>query len=495
MKLSYFLPRLVVLALTLCGFPAKAENISDLAEGFELRVPGKTVEIAGEWNQEWVVPTPAGTPGHLQDLRVGLRLGGFQVAPGGLTLKDPRIEIRASRWRYQKPPFLDVECTNIRVDLAPGGLQAPWVNGLSVDWQRSENGPSTALVTGDLESSVDGALRPLFSATALQNSLKLQADCPGNTSEILESSLRAWLADWPAKEASRWAELRTTAANWGREAAGKGLSGVLDRLPRGSARRARLTLLKTPTGYWVLRGGDAQDFLSSAARASLSPRPTDAEIVLSSGFLANAGRLALVGLFGQSIELSQTMRAEDLRAYLPEAASLPPSTGLHFRFDPLGCPTDAKAFRARPWLSASGVDRGIDLFMTPTLEIVDTGSGSLVAKRRFPLELRFRLPRANTPTGGAASFGFAGGRWRSEDTDDGSCALTALPPELGATVDWVLNSELIQNFAHEHLLLPSFQGHGDLWAKLRVLGQANYPNRRAAGGYYGEALVLSVKLP
>lgn len=477
--------------LALAGLSAKAE--SDLTAGLELRLPGQFMVVPGNWHSDWTLDGNSQIPGEVEGLSIGLSIPSIQVRPAGLGLVNPRLEIRLAHWRYSKAPILDIECRNLRADLSPALLQVPWVDGLAVEWHRGDDGLASTTVAGPLENSLDSVLRNLLSPSTLNSSLHVQGDCPGDGVKIIEAALRSRLANWPDKDPTRWAQLRSSASDWAREAAGKGAAKVLDRLPRQGAWSARFTLQPANSETWVLRGGQnpSKDFLSPNVRAVLAARPANPQVIIGSTFLQDAGRLALTKLLGESVELKQTVSAEDLRAYLPELETLSANSVLHFRFRPLGCVEDVESLQLLPWLSSSGMDRGLDLLLAPVLEVVDA-AGNDVARRRFPLELRFALPRMLGPDD-APILTFQGGRWRSEETNLGSCAMQPLPPELGTTVDWVLNSAMVQDFAREKLATQSMGAWSRAWSRLTVLGQASAGARRGAGGYYGEAFLLDLR--
>jgi hypothetical protein len=483
------------LAIAFFAVQAKAADPVDLSQGLEVRLPWRTSEVSGSWSGEWPLNDLGTTPGDLENLRITFRLGGFQVRPAGLGLNQMRIELTASRWVYKKPPILEVECRNIHAWFEPpAGLDVPWQPGLAVEWTRPEGAASTAVLSGPFEQSLDQTLKPLFSPTSLKTSLRLTAQCPGDTAKVLEATLRAWLANWPSKEPARWNEFMAKASDWAREGGGKALGPVLDKLPSKGSWAARLTLLRSDAGAWFLRGGDAsRDPLSGAVRKTLAPLPARPELVLTGEFLDRAGRAALGLALGEKLDLPPVMRAEDLVPVFSEAVDLPPETQLRFRLQPLGCADDVESLRLRPWLGSTGIDRGLDLHFSPVFELIDVATGAEIARRRFPLELRFGIPRVNSPAGSPAVT-FQGGRWRPEAPEDEVCGVASVAPEVGATADWVLRSDMLADYARQKLAVPALRGFDGVWSNLRVLGQATMANRRISGGYYGEALLIGFPL-
>ncbi len=127
---------------------------------------------------------------------------------------------------------------------------------------------------------------------------------------------------------------------------------------------------------------------------------------------------------------------------------------------------------------------GADLRWTLTLDLLSAANGTLLATRTLTAEFVFSDTRL---ADGRTSFLHDGGRWVPEESVVGSAA-----PELGITLDWILGSEMFKQFMEKNLteaLAWKDTGRVDF----RRVGQATLQNRREAGGYYAEALIIRAR--
>ncbi|MBS1984169.1 MAG: efflux RND transporter permease subunit [Bdellovibrionales bacterium] len=394
---------------------------------------------------------------------------------------------------------LDLECTNIEGSFVPGDVDLPLPP--SVQFHILAQGGKLNLVPEwDSLTWVENILRPYFVGQSLDTTFHLRTNCPGQVGDLAEKLIRTRLRDLPSKDADFYHRTTLDLARNIDTATVDALKDALPNIPSGIDFADSLLMTVQPDASLKIIpvGQAAQDFLSPAARALVRRLRSDEGPVAQAIFSPNSlSRIAALGMSAAAVAnggnyqndrlefvLPADFKAQQFAPFVTELVNVDGALPVQLR---LAIPfTDNGALNPafRPWISATGVDAGIDLEATVHLEFIRKDDQSVLADRQLSVRLVFTDIKN---AAGVTSWSYTKGEWPAASRN-------GAPPELGLTLDWILNSELFRDFLQKELQAAlEWKEMGRF--SFRRVGQATMGYRRADGGYYAEALIIEVALP
>ncbi len=461
----------------------------------------KTFRASNRQSWQGDLPPPNGI-GNLASgqWRWASALDAIDFSPAGWLLRGVRAEIAIDNMSFKsdvsnKGFGINVECHNLRLEFVPGDVALPIPAPMTFQ-VISEGNRLRARAEWDAASWVRESLRPLFAGDKVDQNLRLTGQCTGGLQELGEKLLRSRMRDMPTKDPGTFEKLTEKLAAEASRSLKKSLEDGFPGLPAGVPIDAKLQLVRDGNQL-VLRPADlAPDFIAADLRSQIKPLTNTHGIEVQATFSDDGlNRVLAEGLVGAALATRQKMQEGTLLMDLPqqtqvsslssvigELAHRSPTESIRVQ---LGLPlVDAQAapvFRLRPWISSMGLSGGFDLQVSVDVNFFSM-SDELLAHRRLTTVFQFQDDRDP----GELSLKYIGGRWLPEKSEVGTAS-----PELGITLDWVLNSDMLKEKL-QPVLTKAFQAEGMRGVSFQRLGHADEGHKRTeGGGFYSEGLVIN----
>ena len=456
-------------------------------------------------NKNWQGPLPVAIGGGNQVEGAGWNasLGSVGLTSTGFLLEGSSATMQVNHWKFEssllKKGFgMDAECNNLRASFLPGTVNIPFPQDLDIGIHTG-GGRLTLDPKFDVRVWVDSVLRPYFDPATVDRVLRVEGDCKGGLQDLADKLIRARVKDMPTKDPEFYNRITKDLASEAQRSIEAALRKSLPTVPVGLDFDTTMSLRREGNDTLVVKPtSQTGDFLSTESRAVVNEMSSGnapmAVVVLSPAAL---NRLILLGLTGAAAHngavitedrieytLPGTYAAKQFTSVIGELASGDPEQMLKVR---LAMPAQAKDRpnpSMRPWISATGLNAGADLRWTLTIDLLSAANDAVMATRTMSAEFVFTDTRTDD---GHSSFAYDSGHWLPDESVVGNAA-----PELGITLDWILNSEMFKGFMQKNMTEAiAWKDPGRV--DFKRVGQASSANRREAGGFFAEALILRAR--
>lgn len=468
---------------------------------FEVRWQGqKTFRASSRQAWQGELPPPTGI-GNLASgqWRWGSSLDSIDFSPSGWLIRGVRASISVDSVGFKsdvssKGFGLNVECHDLRLEFTPGDVALPIPAPMTFQVV-ADGGRLRARAEWDATTWVRESLRPLFEGDKVDQNLRLTGQCTGGLQELGEKLLRSRMRDMPTKDPGTFQKLTDRLAAEASRSLKKSLEDGFPGLPAGVPIDAKLQLVREGNQL-VLRPADlSPDFIAADLRPQIQGLTNTHGIEVQATFSElGLNRVMAEGLVGAALvtrqkmqdgtllmDLPQQTQVSSLSSVIGELAHRSPTESIRIQ---LGLPlVDAAAnpvFRLRPWISSMGLTGGFDLQLSVDVNFF-SNADELLAHRRLTAVFRFQDDRDP----GELSLKYIGGQWLPEKSEVGTAS-----PELGITLDWVLNSDMLKDKL-QPVLTQAFRADGMRGVSFQRLGHADEAHKRAEGGFYSEGLVIN----
>jgi hypothetical protein len=440
-------------------------------------------------------------PGALQNPRWSVKTGTVAFSRDAWIVQGLEGMLEADSVKFESSLLhrgfgLDLQCRSLKASFFPGQIRIPMPDNMPFEFQRVSADRFQVTTSWNPAPTIDAAIRPLFTSEALEQSLKLTADCPASLDTLAGNLLRARFSNLPAKDPELYQSMIGQVSEHVRDSLQKQLGEALPGLTSKLEISGTMTLSRMTDGGLKVRTGLGASSLSTQAQALIQAPNTGgrpmAQVILPETSL---NRLLHVGLSlvapeqgyetnlqgDIQIEAPVEFKAAQLSTAMGELLSLPPEFSVRVRaILPALDSSQNTNPRVRPWVSSSGSSGGYDVDWTLRLEAYDPNSPAQVLATR-EVKLAFFFEEKNSQ-GKTIELKYLGGQWRGEAS-----------PELSITFDWALQHGFVAAAAEKALGKGlDFSEYGNI--RTRRVGQASQNSRRSNGGYFAEALVVDLQL-